>query len=135
MDLRHLTGRVNPIDPVQKPVQSTPVQAPLSPSGETFAQILERAQQGNRTLQFSGHALKRLEDRNIQLNETDLMRINEAVNRAAEKGSRDTLVLDGEHAFVVNVPNRTVITAVDQMELRDRVFTQIDSAVLTKPNL
>lgn len=132
MDLRHLTGRVNPIDPVQKPVDRQPIQAPLSPSGENFAQILERVQQGNRTLQFSGHALKRLEDRNIQLDETDLVRINEAVNRAAEKGSRETLVLDGEHAYVVNVQNRTVITAVDQMELRDRVFTQIDSAVLTR---
>lgn len=133
MDLRHLTGRVNPIDPVQKPVERQPIQAPLSPSGENFAQILERVQQGNnRTLQFSGHALKRLEDRHIQLNEKDLIRINEAVNRAAEKGSRETLILDGEHAYVVNVQNRTVITAVDQMELRDRVFTQIDSAVLTR---
>lgn len=133
MDLRHLTGRVNPIDPVQKPVERQPIQAPLSPSGENFAQILERVQQGNnRTLQFSGHALKRLEDRHIQLNETDLIRINEAVNRAAEKGSRETLILDGDNAYVVNVQKRTVITAVDQMELRDRVFTQIDSAVLTR---
>jgi len=82
-------------------------------------------------LQFSGHALKRLEDRNIFLDEQDLVRIDEAVNRAAAKGSRETLVLDGDNAFVVNIPNRTVITAVDQMELRDRVFTQIDSAVLT----
>jgi flagellar operon protein len=131
MDIRHLTGRMNPIAPVQPTPKQTPNQVPLSPSGESFANILERVQQGNRTLQFSGHALKRLEDRNIFLDEQDLVRIDEAVNRAAAKGSRETLVLDGDNAFVVNIPNRTVITAVDQMELRDRVFTQIDSAVLT----
>lgn len=134
MDIRHLTGRMNPIEPIQSPQQRNPAQQPLTQTGENFAQILERVQQGGvRQLQFSGHALKRLEDRNITLGEQDLARIGEAVNRAAEKGSRETLILDGQNAFVVNIPNRTVITAVDQMELRDRVFTQIDSAVLTKP--
>lgn len=131
MDIRHLTGRANPIDPVQRQ-QPLSNRVPLTPGGENFAEILERVQGGRKTLQFSGHALKRLEDRNISLNESDLARINEAVERAAEKGSRETLILDGDNAFVVNVKNKTVITAVDQMELRERVFTKIDSAVLTK---
>lgn len=134
MDIRHLTGRAQPIDPARKPQQRSPQGTPLTKSGESFANVLDRIRTKEQTpvLQFSGHAIKRLEDRNIRLDEQDLARINEAVDRAASKGSRESLILDGDHAFVVNIPNKTVITAVDQTELRDRVFTKIDSAVLTK---
>ena len=61
-----------------------------------------------------------------------MQRLQEAVSRAEQKGSRDSLILDGDQAFLVNIPNKTVVTAVDMMELRDRVFTNIDSTVLTK---
>jgi flagellar operon protein len=134
MDIRHLTGRTHPVDPAGK-TQHGPQQAPLSPQGESFAEILDKVSKGSESkgIQFSGHALKRLEDRNIALNEQDVLRIQDAVDRAASKGSQDSLILDGDNAFVVNIPNRTVITAVDQMEMRDRVFTQIDSTVLTRP--
>ena len=33
-------------------------------------------------------------------------------------------------AFVVSVPNRTVITAVDRDHMKQQVFTNIDSAVI-----
>lgn len=132
MDIRHLTGRTRPIEPIQKPGLSHPVEVPRTGTGESFAEILEKVSGKSKTIQFSGHALKRLQDRNIELGENDLVRIQEAVDRAASKGSRESLILDGENAFVVNIPNRLVITAVDQMELRDRVFTKIDSAVLTQ---
>ncbi|HKI45653.1 MAG TPA: TIGR02530 family flagellar biosynthesis protein [Balneolales bacterium] len=127
MDIRHLTGRVSPVAP--SPVQQ---QKPTSANtGESFAGILSRVSGDKNQLQFSGHALKRLEERNIQLNESDLSRLQEAVDRAAGKGSKESLIMDGNNAFVVNVPNRTVITAVDQLDMRERVFTQIDSAVFT----
>ena len=127
MDIRHLTGRVSPVAPssVQKPKQ-TPTK-----NGESFAGILSRVSGDKNQIQFSGHALKRLQERNIQLNESDLSRLQEAVDRAAGKGSKESLIMDGNNAFVVNVPNRTVITAVDQLDMRERVFTQIDSAVFT----
>ncbi len=130
MNIRHLTGRTQPVSPSQQPGQ-VQKQSPLTKDGKSFSEVLQKVAGDGKQLQFSGHAQKRLEDRNILLNEMDLVRIQEAVDRAEEKGSRESLILDGDHAFVVNIENRTVITAVDQMELRERVFTQIDSAVIT----
>ncbi|HPF29605.1 MAG TPA: flagellar protein, partial [Lachnospiraceae bacterium] len=33
-------------------------------------------------------------------------------------------------AFIVNVPNSTVITAMDQSETEENIFTNIDGAVI-----
>ena len=81
-------------------------------------------------LKFSNHATKRLEDRNIQLSETELSRIQQAVDKAEMKGSKDSLVMMDDKAFIVNVPNKTVITAM-QVGGGDDVFTNIDSVVFT----
>lgn len=133
MDIRHLTGRIDPA--VARKQQDPQVdKAPVrNKQGETFSDVLQRISKDDDRLQFSGHAIKRLEDREIPLSEQDVQRLEEAVDRARAKGSKESLVLDGEHAYVVNVENRTVITAVDQVELREKVFTKIDSAVLTLP--
>ncbi len=79
---------------------------------------------------MSAHAAQRLERRNIQLPEEEWARINAALDRAAEKGARDSLVLADGLAMVVNVPNRTVITVLSPDETRENIFTQIDSAVV-----
>ena len=54
----------------------------------------------------------------------------EAVRHLSGKGSRDALLLRGDAAFVVNVPNRTIVTAVNQTEMKEKVFTNIDSAMM-----
>ncbi len=133
MDIRHLTGRTQPVDPSQKSKQLDK-KAPLTKDGQSFSQILEKVSDQKQQLQFSTHAMKRLEDRSIELSETDIGRIQDAVDRAGEKGSKESLILDGDNAYLVNVEDRKVITAVDHLEMRDRVFTQIDSAVLTDPD-
>jgi flagellar operon protein len=137
MDIRHLTGRVDPVSPQKQKQQPGTEQVKRTPQGETFKEVFQRKSvdktpQAER-LQFSGHAQQRLVDRNIQLNQADMQRIEEAVDRAQAKGSKESLILDGDNAFIVNVENRTVITAVDQLEMREKVFTQIDSTVLTQP--
>ncbi len=81
-------------------------------------------------LQFSRHALARVQRRGIELDATTLGRLSEGVGRAASKGSRDSLVLVDGTAFVVSVSNRTVITAVGSEHMKDNVFTNIDSAVI-----
>ncbi len=83
-----------------------------------------------KSLKFSHHAQNRLESRNIQLSESDVKSLSDAVDRANEKGSQDSLLLMKNVAFIVNVKNRTVVTAVDGENLNDNVFTNIDSAVL-----
>jgi flagellar operon protein len=137
MDIRHLTGRVNPVSPQKQTPKPGAEQAKRTPSGETFKEVLNRKSTDKASnavkLQFSGHAKQRLQDRDIQLNQADMQRIEEAVDRAQAKGSKESLILDGDNAFIVNVENRTVITAVDQLEMREKVFTKIDSTVLTQP--
>lgn len=108
-----------------------------SKGSASFTDILQQLQK-NQKLHFSAHAQNRLTDRDIQLSAESLDKLNDAVNRAAEKGARDALVLmpgaaSGEDlALVVSVANRTVITAMDGDHLTDNVFTNIDSAVIAK---
>jgi len=94
---------------------------------DSFAHALARA---DAPLQFSRHALQRVQRRGIELNASTLSRLSEGVGRAASKGARDSLVLVDGTAFVVSVGNRTVITAVGQEHMKDNVFTNIDSAVI-----
>ncbi len=97
-------------------------------SGASFADALSQA--GQQQLQFSKHALARVERRGIELDPSTLGRLSQGVQRAASKGSRDSLVLVDGTAFVVSVSNRTVITAVGSEHMKDNVFTNIDSAVI-----
>jgi flagellar operon protein len=99
-------------------------------SGASFADVLGARIQAA-PLRFSGHALQRIERRGINLDEATLARLDGGVHRAAAKGARDSLVLVDETAFVVSVPNRTVITAVDREHMKEQVFTNIDSAVIS----
>ncbi|HZO91290.1 MAG TPA: TIGR02530 family flagellar biosynthesis protein [Chthonomonadaceae bacterium] len=109
-------------------------------SGTSFAELL-RAQQGlaptapagrdaASALRFSAHAQTRLQSRHIALEAAHLDRLQGAVQRAANKGARDALVLMDDLAMVVSVTNRTVVTVVDKEHLKQSVFTNIDSAVI-----
>jgi flagellar operon protein len=96
---------------------------------QSFAQALKNAS-GPDALHFSRHALERVQRRNIPLDPSTLARLQEGVGRAAGKGSRDSLVLVDGTAFVVSVSNRTVVTAVGAQNMREHVFTNLDSAVI-----
>ncbi len=114
-------GLVGPAAPAPSP-RATPAK-----TGEgSFADALKQA--GD--LQFSRHALARIQRRGIDLDAAKLGRLSAGVGRAASKGSRDSLVLVDGTAFVVSVSNRTVITAVGSEHMKDNVFTNIDSAVI-----
>lgn len=80
-------------------------------------------------VKFSGHAAKRLETRDIQLDPQAMQNLQNAVDRAEAKGAIDSLVMMNDMAFIVNVPNRTVVTAMKMSERTDPVFTNIDSVV------
>ena len=83
-------------------------------------------------LKFSSHATKRLAMRGIELTEKDLESLKNAIDLAESKGSRDTLVMHEKASFVVSVKNRTVITAIDDMSMKEKIVTNIDSAVLAQ---
>lgn len=84
----------------------------------------------NSQLKFSNHAEQRLQQRGIQLMPDQLQRIASAVEDAAAKGAKDSLVIYRNVAMIVNVPSRTVVTALDERAMKSHVFTQIDSAVV-----
>lgn len=100
----------------------------------TFEKILQQKQSlrtsENSELKFSKHASARLENRNIQLTKSQNERLENGVKAASEKGINESLVLVDSLAFIVNVPNRTVVTAMDQKETINNIFTNIDGAVI-----
>jgi flagellar operon protein len=96
--------------------------------GPSFDEIFRQQSAGR--LQFSQHALQRIERRGIDLSDGTLQRLEAGAARAASKGSRDSVVFVDGTAFVVSVRNKTVITAVDREHMREHVFTNIDSAVI-----
>src|SRR4051794_16751677 len=81
-------------------------------------------------LKFSAHASQRLRDRKISLDPQTIEKVNDAINKADAKGIDDTLVLTKDAALIVNVKNRTVVTAMDRNTAAGNVFTNIDGAVI-----
>lgn len=91
-------------------------------------QNLRTAESGK--IKFSKHASERLLNRNINLTDNQNLRLEDGVRAASEKGINESLVLIDSLAFIVNIPNRTVVTAMDQTETNSNVFTNIDGAVI-----
>lgn len=112
--------------PVGRPAAAPGTQTPGAPS---FASVLGATTQAQ-PVKFSSHALQRVERRGIDVSPDTLGRLNDGVDRAAGKGARASVVFVDATAFVVSVPNRTVITAVDRDHMKQQVFTNIDSAVI-----
>ena len=117
------------VDPARRtaPAPGPSVAPALRPPSVAFDDVLA---QKTGKLHFSSHALQRVERRGIGLGDEVLGRLQSGVDRAAAKGSRESVVLVDGTAFVVSIRNRTVITAVDQEHMREHVFTNIDSAVI-----
>jgi flagellar operon protein len=115
------------------PAVATPAQtAALNlPAGTpTFASVLAHSTTAAQAPTFSRHALERVNRRGIQLDQSTLQRLAGGVSRAATKGSKAAVVFVDNTAFVVSVPNNTVVTAVGSEHMREHVFTNIDSAVI-----
>lgn len=99
--------------------------------GLSFQEILRQKEQtGAGSLKFSKHCLGRLADRNIELSDSQLERLETGTKKAEQKGIRDSLVIVDKIAFIVNVPNQTVVTAMDSTDANDQVFTNINGAVI-----
>ena len=103
----------------------------VTDQGLTFEEIWkQKTGEVNGELRFSKHAANRLADRNLTLSQEQLSRLNEGAKKAGEKGIKESLVMVDQLAFIVNVPNNTVITAMDNTRADENIFTNIDGAVI-----
>ena len=100
----------------------------VTKEGLSFQEILHKQSRGE--VKFSKHAAGRLSDRNIELTDNQMERLNEGAARAGQKGIRESLVIVDGLAFIVNIPNNTVVTAMNQTDATENVFTNIDGAVI-----
>ena len=134
MNVRQLAARVGPVPP-QDPPGAAP--EPRGPDAPHFAEALRRARHETAHpatpddgLTISGHAQQRLLQRGISMSPEQRQELTNALGTLNDKGARDALVLRTDAAFVVHVPSRTIVTALDRQEMAQRVFTQIDGALL-----
>jgi len=98
-----------------------------------FEQLLqERIQQTQQTqeLQFSKHAKERIDQRGIEMTSTLMNDLNNAVAKAKQKGAKDVVVIGPKEVFIVNIPNNIVVTTLSGAEMKNNIFTKIDSAVI-----
>lgn len=105
--------------------------APVEQAGASVATTASPEDASSR-VRFSAHAQQRLAQADVQLGPQALAKLEAAVDRASQKGGKESLILLDDLAFVVSVKNRTVITAVGADRMADNVFTKIDSVVFAR---
>jgi len=98
----------------------------------SFEEILKQKQAMNEgsALKFSKHASMRLQSRNIELSSEQKERLETGAEKAEAKGMKESLVIVDSYSFIVNVPSKTVVTAMDQKESEENIYTNIDGAVI-----
>lgn len=124
------SGLLNELQQVQRPSNARTETTTRQVQGRPFESILKEEMSESAPLRFSAHAQQRLEARGIELSDSDLDRLRDAVNQADAKGSRESLVLMDDLAAIVSVRNRTVVTVMDAKSSKEGVFTNIDSAIV-----
>lgn len=99
------------------------------PSQNKFEDILNKKLE-DKKVKISQHAKNRMNMRNIHLDDQEIKKLENAIEKADNKGVKESLILMDNLAFVVSIKNRTVITAIDGPNLKENVFTNIDGAII-----
>ena len=95
----------------------------------SFEQILNNIQSKDE-IKFSKHAIERMDIRDITLSKDEVNKLNNAIDKAEQKGVKEALILMGDTAFIASIKNRTIVTTVNKEQLKENVFTNIDGAVI-----
>ncbi|HKL13220.1 MAG TPA: TIGR02530 family flagellar biosynthesis protein [Halanaerobiales bacterium] len=101
----------------------------VNKSSTPFKKIFQEKIKSSK-IEFSKHAKERLKNRNINLNKTQMQKLQKGVEKAESKGAKDSLILVDDVAYIVSVKNNKVVTAIDGNNMKEKVFTNIDSTVL-----
>ncbi len=122
-----VNGNFISIEQVTETYLSNQKASTIQENGKTFEEVFRQKSEG---LKFSKHAGERLATRNINLTDSQIQRLEEGTQKASEKGIKESLMIMDNMAFIVNVTNSTVITAMDQTDKKENIFTNIDGAVI-----
>ncbi len=90
-------------------------------------EVISEKEQG---LQFSTHAARRIQERNLNVDGDEYFKLQTAINKLKDKGGRDSLVITKNAAYIVDVARNTVVTAIDKNNMAENVFTKIDSTLV-----
>ena len=127
-DISKLSAQMRIERPVSDPASEALKRNQIT--GASFKTLLDEQLAKNSPLTFSKHAKERVEQRGIALTDDLLSSLTNAVSKARDKGAKDVVIIDARQAFIVNIPNNMVITTITENEMRENVFTNIDSAVI-----
>jgi len=96
-----------------------------------FNQLLKDQIKDNQNeISLSTHAAKRIQERNLNMDKGELQKLSSAFKKLETKGGQDSLIITENAAYIVDVPNRKVVTAMDKENLLENVFTKIDSTIM-----
>lgn len=115
--------------PLQPSINQRPLQTPVKAQQTSFLQHLEQAS-NDRTLKVSKHANERIVQRQIAISDSEWQKVSDKVFEAHQKGVKQPLVLMEQAALIISAKNATVITAMDRMEAKEQVFTNIDGTIV-----
>ena len=97
---------------------------------ERFSTLLKEELDRSEGVRFSKHAAQRVAERGIEVSDRLMSDLNQAVEEAKAKGARDVVIIGKDGAFIVNVPHNLIVTTMNGNEMKENIFTNIDSAVL-----
>lgn len=98
-------------------------------AGTPFLNVLKQKLEMGSNTAFSKHAVSRVAERQIDVSQTNLQRLDQGMRLAQQKGLGDALILIDENAYIVNAHAGKVIT-VDTKAEKGSVFTNIDGTVI-----
>lgn len=127
MSYRVVNGKICPVEPIGN--YNSKVNTDKTTQKQNFADILNDKIKNKDTFVLSAHAAERLKSRNISFSEKDMKTINEGINKAEEKGCKESVIFYKDNALVTSIKNRTVITVLDKNSSKGNVFTNVDSVV------
>ena len=122
-----MIGKINQFEDVRQLKLSSV--ASVKECGSSFSDVLN-SRIGIEKLHFSKHAAERADQRGIEVTSSFLDDLQSAVEKARLKGAKDVVIISERGAFIVNDPNNTVVTTMSENEMKENIFTNIDSAVL-----
>lgn len=96
-------------------------------NSKDFSSLLEKRKE---QLKLSTHAKKRIISRKLNIKSEEIQKVENGVNKLREKGGQDSVVIADGNAYVVSIKNNTVVTIVDKQNLKENIFTNIDSMIM-----